>query len=465
MEGIVSKHEYDKVRVPIEEDNPAIVRDNSKCVLCGACKSVCKFSQGVYGNYSLDKTDDKAICINCGQCTLVCPTNAITEVMDYPKVKECLKDQDKIVIFQTSPSVRIAASELFGMVPGTSVEGKIISALRKLGANYVFDTTFGADLTIMEEATELINRIKNRQTLPQFTSCCPAWVNFVETFFPEFIPNLSSAKSPILMEGSVIKTYFAEKMHLDPTKIVNVAVTPCTAKKGEILRPEMNSSAHYHKNDSLRDMDYIITIRELALWLKEEGIDFNTLEDSTYDDLLARGTGAGLIFGNSGGVMEAALRTSYYLITGKNPSVDFLNYEPVRGLDNVKTATVTIQDTDLKVAVINGTFQARKFLTTLKETKEHYDFIEVMSCRGGCIAGGGTPKTEIPLPDEIKMQRIKGLYQTDTDSELRNSYENPDIKELYQTFLGKPGSSLSHTLLHTSYISQKYILGEETVKN
>lgn len=457
----MSKHEYETVRVPIEEDNPAIVRDNSKCILCGTCKSVCKFSQGVFGNYSLEKTGDKAICINCGQCTLVCPTNAITEVMDYHKVKELVKDPDKIVIFQTSPSVRIAASELFGMQPGTLVEGKIIAALRKLGASYVFDTTFGADLTIMEEAKELVDRIKNGSTLPQFTSCCPAWVNFIETFFPEYLPNVSTAKSPILMEGAMIKTYFAEKMQIDPTKIVNVAVTPCTAKKGEILRAEMNSSSKYHNIESLRDMDYVITTRELALWLKEEGIDFATLEDSTYDDLLGRGTGAGLIFGNSGGVMEAALRTSYYLLTGENPKDDFLNYQPVRGLDNVKVAEVAIKDISLKVAVINGTFQARKFLTTLKKTNEHYDFIEVMSCRGGCIAGGGTPKTEIPLPDEIKLQRMNGLYQTDTDSKLRNSYENPDIKELYQTFLEYPGSSLSHTLLHTSYVSKKHMLEVE----
>lgn len=456
----MSKHENANMRVPIESDNLCIKRDDSKCVLCGACKSVCKFQQGVYGNYNLEQTGDKAICIGCGQCTLVCPTSAITEVMDYEKVKVAITDSDKIVIMQTSPSVRAALGELFDLEPGTLVEGKVVSALKALGADYVFDTTFGADLTIMEEATELVTRIQNKETLPMMTSCCPAWVNFVETFFPNYIGNLSSAKSPILMQGAIIKTYFAEKAGIDPKKIVNVAVTPCTAKKGEIARSEMNSSSKYHHGDSMRDMDYVITTRELAKWLKEENIDFNALEDSEYDDMLARGTGAGLIFGNSGGVMEAAIRTAYHMITGEKPDNALLQYEPVRGLDNVKTATLTIQDLELKVAVINGTFQARKFLKNLEETGEHYDFIEVMSCRGGCIAGGGTPKTEIPLPDEIKEARMKCLYDTDSTSTLRNSYENPDIKVLYDSFLKEPNSKLAHELLHTSYISKASDLGE-----
>lgn len=265
------------------------------------------------------------------------------------------------------------------------------------------------------------------------------------------------------MQGVIIKTYFAEKAGINPKNIVNVAVTPCTAKKGEIARSEMNSSSKYHHDDSLRDMDYIITTRELAKWLKEENIDFHTLIDSEYDDMLARGTGAGLIFGNSGGVMEAAIRTAYHMITGETPDATLFSHEPVRGLDNVKTTTVAIQDLELKVAVINGTFQARKFLKNLEETNEHYDFIEVMSCRGGCIAGGGTPKTEIPLPDEIKEARMKCLYDTDRASSLRNSYENPDIKALYDSFLKEPNSELAHELLHTSYVSKSSDLGELVV--
>lgn len=454
----MSKHENSNMRVPIELDNKSIIRDDSKCVLCGACKSVCKFSQGVYGKYDLEKTNDQAICIDCGQCTLVCPTNAITEVMDYKKVKELIKNPDKIVIFQTSPSIRVSVGELFGMNPGTLVEGKIVSALRKLGASYVFDTTFGADLTIMEEATELVKRIKEKRTLPQLTSCCPAWVKFVELFFPKYIPNLSSAKSPISMQGAIIKTYFAKEAEIDPSKIVNVAVTPCTAKKSEIKRPEMNDSSEYNQVADMMDMDYVITTRELALWLKEENIDFNNLEDSSYDDMFTRGSGAGLIFGNSGGVMEAALRTAYYLVTNTNPPEEFLNFSPVRGIDNVKEANIEIAGTNLRVAVINGTFHARKFLDSLEGSDEHYDFIEVMSCRGGCIAGGGTPKTEIPLPDSIREERINALYQTDTNSNVRYSHENKDIIRLYSEFLNEPNSEIAHKLLHTTYNSKATML-------
>lgn len=456
----MSKHEHASMRVPIERDNLCITRNDQACILCGACKSVCKFSQGVYGQYQLEKTDDQAICIGCGQCTLVCPTNAITEVQDYFKVKAAIDDPDKIVIIQTSPAVRAALGEAFGLEPGTFVEGKMVAALKELGADYVFDTTFGADLTIMEEATELVKRIQTKEGLPMMTSCCPAWVNFIETFFPKLLPHLSTAKSPILMQGAVIKTYFANKVGLDPKQIVNVAVTPCTAKKGEIARPEMNSSAKYHNVEGMRDMDYVITTRELATWLRNDHIDFTSLEEAEYDDVLARGTGAGMIFGNSGGVMEAALRTAYHMLTGNTPPVELLQYQPVRGLDHVKKATVTIADTTLTVAVINGTFQARKFLTNLEASGEHYDFIEVMSCRGGCIAGGGTPKTEIPLPEEIKESRMQALYEADQRSSNRCSDDNPDIITIYQSFLGAPNSDLAHSLLHTSYVSQADKLGE-----
>jgi len=460
LEERMRKHEHANIRVPIESNNLCITRNDQACILCGACKSVCKFSQGVYGHYQLEKTKNQAICIGCGQCTLVCPTSAITEVEDYLHVKAAIMDPEKVVMIQTSPSVRAALGEAFGLEPGTFVEGKMVAALKALGADYVFDTTFGADLTIMEEATELVKRIQKKEALPMMTSCCPAWVNFIETFFPKLLPHLSTAKSPILMQGAVIKTYFALHAGIDPKRIVNVAVTPCTAKKGEIKRPEMNSSAKYHQIESMRDVDYVITTRELATWLREEHLDFASLEEAKYDDVLARGTGAGMIFGNSGGVMEAALRTAYHMLMGKTPPLELLQYEPVRGLDHVKKATVTIADTTLTVAVINGTFQARKFLMNLEESGEHYDFIEVMSCRGGCIAGGGTPKTEIPLPDEIKERRMQALYDADQQSRTRCSDDNPDIVTLYETFLGAPNSELAHTLLHTSYVSQADKLGE-----
>jgi len=447
----MSKHKNSDIRVPIEQDNYSICRDESKCILCGACKSACKYIAGVYDFYSLENNNDKAICIDCGQCSLVCPTSAISEVKDYKKVEEIIDRQDKIVIFQTSPSVRVALGDEFGFESGAFVEGKMVSLLRKLGANYVFDTTFGADLTIMEEANELIMRIKNGDKLPQFTSCCPAWVKYVETFYPEMLPNLSSTKSPILMTGSIIKTYFAKKMNIDPKKIINVAVTPCTAKKSEIRREEMNKAGIYHNDYSIRDMDYVITTRELALWAKEKEIDFNALEDSTYDSILGKGTGAGLIFGNTGGVMEAAIRTAYYELTGNIPGEDLLEFNPVRGLDKIKEANIKINDIDLKIAVITGTYNIRKFIKMMRENNLHYDFIEVMNCPGGCISGGGQPKTNVPVNDEIRSARIASLYEEDRKLIKRNSFENEEIKKLYQEFLKEPLSDNAKLLLHTTY--------------
>lgn len=461
----MSKHiNYDK-RVPIEPDNVSIKRDDSKCILCGSCRSVCKFKQGVYSYYNLENTNDQAICINCGQCSNVCPTKAITEVYNYQEVKEVLKDSTKVVVFQTSPSVRIALGEEFGLDFGTFVEGKMVAALRKLGAKYVFDTTFGADLTIMEEATELVDRIVNKKTLPMFTSCCPAWISFVETFYPELIPNLSTAKSPILMQGSIIKTYFAKKEGIDPKSIINVSVTPCTAKKAEIKRVEMNNSGHYLEDTSITDMDYVITTRELARWLKEENIDFNSLEESSYDAPLGKGTGAGVIFGNSGGVMEAAVRYAYYLITDKDVNDKLLNFEEIRGLEGIKEAEVKISNLKLKIAVVSGTNNARKLIERMKNENIHYDFIEVMACPGGCIAGGGQPTYDQVIADEVKNKRINSMYNDDNQSKLRNSYQNHDIVKIYNDFLGKANSHLAKELLHTTYSDKSAILSKSINNN
>ncbi len=446
---VLSIHENNDVRVPINEDSLSITRDDTKCILCGNCRSICKFEQGVYGNYDLEKTGDRAICIDCGQCSNVCPTSAICEKKDYKSLKDLMNNSDYIFIFQTAPAVRVALGEEFGFETGSFVQGKLVSALRKIGADYVFDTSFGADLTIMEEANELINRIEEGGKLPMFTSCCPAWVKFLEMFYPSYIPNLSSVKSPILMEGSIIKSYFAERKNIDSSKIINVAITPCTAKKYEIKREEM-------KTNNLRNMDYIITTRELANWLKEENIDFTSLEDSYYDSLLGEASGAGIVFGATGGVMEAALRTAYFYVTGEK--LMNLEFHELRGLNGIKEAEVYLGNLKLSVAVITGTQNVRKFFKLLKDGEKHYDFIEVMACVGGCIAGGGQPKRELTFAKEEKEKRTDALYERDKSLVKRCSYENLEIQNLYKEYLGKPGSEKSKELLHTSYASKESLL-------
>lgn len=455
------KHLFTDIRIPIELDNPAIMRNEEKCVKCGQCKKVCEEEIAVGNRYDLEKTGDCAICIHCGQCAVVCPVGSITQVYDYEKVKEVIKDPERIVIFSTSPSVRVALGEEFGMEAGTYVEEKMVTALRKLGASYVFDTTFAADLTIMEEAAELIERVtKKEMLLPQFTSCCPAWVKFVETFYPEMIPHLSTAKSPIGMQGPTIKTYFAKRAGINPKKIVNVAVTPCTAKKYEILRPEMNDAGKYYEDETMRDMDYVITTHELAKWLKEENISLHSLENSEYDALLGRGSGAGIIFGNTGGVMEAATRTAYHYLTGETPPKELLSFTPVRGIDGIKEAELTVGENTVKVAVVHGTANAKKLIEKLKNKEVHYDFIEVMTCRGGCISGAGQPKTTLEVTDLIRFKRIAGLYNKDNSMTLRNSHDNPEIKQVYESFYGKPLSELAEKMLHTCYDSKHNMLGE-----
>ena len=440
------------VRVPIEQDNPSIMRDEKKCIKCGMCKNVCTEKIGVHGTYSFEETGGKAICINCGQCANVCPVNSITEKYEYQEVRNAIKEKRGTVIVSTSPSVRVAIGEEFGLPAGTFTEGKMVALLKKLGVDFVLDTNFSADLTIVEEASELVERIKNGGVLPQFTSCCPAWVKYVETYMPDMIPNLSTAKSPIGMQGPTIKTYFASKMGLDPEKIINVALTPCTAKKMEIRRSEMNAAGKYLGKPEMRDMDHVITTRELALWAKEEGVDFNSLSDMPFDSPLGEASGSGVIFGNTGGVMEAALRTAIFYVTGKNP--EDVELKEVRGYDGIREKEVQVGDVTLRVAIIYGTANAKAFIEDMKKSGKTYHAVEVMTCPGGCIGGGGQPKDINKDPDEVRKARISSLYNRDGEMKNRLSHENKEIKELYKEFYGEPLSPLAEKMLHTAYLDR-----------
>ena len=451
------------VRVPMNEDNVAIVRHEDKCIKCGMCKTVCEEYIGVHGTYTLEETGGKGICIHCGQCTQVCPVDSLTERYEYQDIREAVADPDKIVIVSTSPSVRVGLGEEFGMPAGAFVEGKMVALLRKLGVDYVLDTNFAADLTIVEEASELIERItKGRGPLPQFTSCCPAWVKFAEIYYPEILPHISSAKSPIGMQGPTIKTFFAKKMGIDPTKIVNVALTPCTAKKFEIRREEMSDAADYLKIEGLRDMDAVITTRELAIWAREAGVDFASLEDSAYDDYMGEGSGAGVIFGNTGGVMEAALRTAYELITGKEAPAPLLDLQPVRGYEGIREASLDVDGLTVNVAIVYGTANVRKMIERVESGEKQYHFIEVMTCPGGCIGGGGQPKTMLPVADDARKARIASLYTRDASMKVRKSHENESIKKLYEEFYGKPLSELAEKMLHTMYKDRSELLHVNT---
>ena len=443
------------VRVPIEPDNPSIRREESLCIKCGMCKEVCTAQIGVHGTYSLAETGGKAICIHCGQCANVCPPASITEVYEYPAVRAAVKDPEKVVIVSTSPSVRAALGEEFGMPKGSFVQGKMVALLRALGADYVLDTNFCADLTILEEASELIQRITTGdKPLPQFTSCCPAWIKFAETYYPELLPNISSAKSPIGMQGPTIKTYFAQKMGIDPEKIVNVALTPCTAKKFEIRRSEMNAAGKKLGIPTMRDMDQVITTRELALWAREEGIDFASLADSDYDRLMGEASGAGVIFGNTGGVMEAALRTAYAFITGQRPPEALLDLQPVRGYEGIREASLEINGLTVNVAVVYGTANARKMIERIRSGEKQYHFIEVMTCPGGCIGGGGQPRDILADADETRKARMASLYRRDASMQRRLSHENQEILQLYREFYGEPLSELAEKMLHTAYLDR-----------
>jgi len=438
---------------PYEPDRSSLslVRDPRKCILCRRCVGVCEKVQQVYAIAPQERGFNSVIapafleplgsvaCINCGQCVLVCPTAAIHEVDQIDEVWAALSDPTVHVVVQTAPAVRVSIGEMFGLAPGSVVTGQLVAALRRLGFDKVFDTDFTADLTIMEEGSELLQRLKEGGKLPLITSCSPGWIKYIEHFYPDMLPHLSTCKSPQQMFGALAKTYYAEKAGLDPANIFVVSIMPCTAKKYEAKRDEMKDSGH-------QDVDVVLTTRELGRMLKEAGINFSTLPEEEYDSPLGISTGAGVIFGATGGVMEAALRTAYELVTGTPlPSLDL---HMVRGLDGVKEASVDVAGTTLKVAVASGLGNAREIMERIKSGQE-YHFIEIMCCPGGCIGGGGQP---IPTTTEIKEKRVAGTYNADQAMTLRKSHENPAVQELYKDFLGAPLSHKSHQLLHTHYI-------------
>lgn len=445
---ISSKHMPVTHQAPIEKDNPAIVRYSSMCFHCRNCMWTCIDHAGVLDRYTLEQTLDNAICIYCGQCVAQCPGFAMSEREEYKEVKEAIEDKNKIVIASISPAVRASIAEAFGMSAQFS-QGKLVALLKRLGFDYVLDTNFGADLTVMEEAAELVHRIENGLTLPQFTSCCPSWVRYAELFYPQMLPNISDTKSPVCMQGAIIKTWFAKKNGLDPTKIVNVAVTPCTSKKYEIRKIGMNSAGKYHRIDDMRDMDNAITTRELAKWAKESGISFDSLEDAELDSM--SGTGAGAIFGATGGVSEAVLRTAYFMLNGTNPPEEFYELKSVRGNESIREATVDMGKAQLNVAVIFGTKTAGEFIDIMPKSEKNYHFVEVMACPGGCSGGGGQPKGFVISGLAVPESRVKVLYDRDRDMQIRLSHENPEIKALYREMLGETGSEKAVELLYTEF--------------
>lgn len=443
----------------IDELSPSIVRDNNKCILCRRCVAACAKTQGVFAigmqnrgfktqvGSEFGKSLNEVACINCGQCIAACPTGALTEKDATKEVWAALNDPDKYVVFQTAPAVRVAIGEEFGLPIGTRCTGKMVSAIRRLGADKVFDVDFAADLTIMEEGTELLNRINSGGVLPMITSCSPGWIKYCETFYPDFIPNLSTCKSPNQMQGAVTKTYFAKQNDLDPRDIYVVSVMPCTAKKFEIARPEFG-------RDGYRDVDANLTTRELARMIRQAGLDFVHLPDEEFDDMLGESSGAGVIFGVTGGVMEAALRTVVDVLTGRD--MPRLEYDDVRGLEGIKEATVSVNGTDINVAIVHGTANAAKLLNAIRAGEKTYHFIEVMGCPGGCVTGGGQPIVDARTRYYVdpRAARAAATYSEDESMAIRKSHKNPAVQKLYAEFLGEPNSHIAHELLHTTYVDR-----------
>lgn len=441
-----------------DSSSGALYRNLDKCIMCRRCETMCNEVQtcGIYS--AVDRGFETVVspafglpmldtqCTFCGQCVSVCPTAALTEVSIISKVWEALADPDKYVIVQTAPAIRVALGEEFNMEPGTIVTGKMVAALRRLGFRHVFDTDFAADVTIMEEAHEFIDRLQNGGRLPILTSCCPSWVKFIEHQFPDLLDIPSTCKSPHIMFGTIAKTYLADKLGVDPEKVVVVSVMPCIAKKYEIVRPEL-------KHEGNKNVDLVITTREFAKMIREAGIDFVNLPDEDFDHPLGESTGASIIFGTTGGVIEAALRTAYEWLT--NETLEDVEFHGVRGLDGLKEASVTINGEEIKIGVAHGLGNARKLLEDIQAGKANYHAIEIMACPGGCIDGGGQPYHHGDM--EIVKKRMEAIYREDRSKIIRKSHENPAVIELYEKYIGKPGGHVAHELLHTHYTRREKI--------
>ncbi|MGL6225305.1 MAG: [FeFe] hydrogenase, group A [Thermoguttaceae bacterium] len=434
--------------LPLKNTNPAIVHDPRRCRRCGRCVEFCKNVTTVCDR---PVPNNEEACTYCGQCTFLCRGGAINERFHYPLVRSTLAENKKITVASTSPAVRIALGEMFKQQPGVNLQQKIVQALRQLGFSYVLDTTFAADLTVMEETAELLERLENKRenSLPLLTSCCPAWVRFARLFYPQYVRHLSTCKSPVMMQGVMLKTFFAQQQGLDPANIFHVAITPCTAKKAEILLPDMNSPGLPLGKPEIRDVDVALTTRELGYMLGEARMDLLGLEDGEYDSMLSGGSGAGLIFGNTGGVMEATVRNVYRRLNGVIPPKELFNLQPIRGLDAVREATVDLGPRKINVAVVHGLRTVRTFLDALKNNEMRFDFVEIMACPGGCVGGGGQPRNAGPLNDlQLKFRRMNGLYEGDEQQAIRLSCDNPAIERVYSEFLESPLSERAKQLLH-----------------